>query len=1124
MAPESTATAEVVPDGTDAADSPAPPPRRQAGAGTGTGNGAGALRATPDRDIAALCDRFETITRHLERVLESTLEEPAETAAVRPAKARRTMPDASSLDRVIAEIAERQRALDGGGPPVPSMFAPVLPAEQADGAEPPLDLSRLEAQLKAITLQLETLRSPCRAEELVSELREELREIGRAVHDQVPRNAFEALETEVRALAERLDATRGAGPDAATLAPIEQGLAEVREAVASLAPVELAGSINTLFHKIDQVSTEGFDPTVVQQLEEAVGTLRGIVAQVASGDVLAALVQEVRGLAEKVERHVPAGEPVEPAVLANLERQISGIAETLARGAPVAEGPPMAVPMPAPLPEPRPIEPLMASLVEKLERFDLMAPRDDEAVFRPLEARLTDLGDKIEKIVGTDPAAIAQIEERIIALADKLERLEGFSREHPEVGPIEGRLAQLVEKIEASESRLEMLPALERGMAELLAHVEGLQKARTETPSVEPVLKALARDVEGIRLTQEDSDRRTRESLEAAHGTIGRVVDRLAAIETDLRSARTSEPRTSEARAPEPRAPEARAPVPPPTDRRPAGELLRANLGAPLRPDEAPATAGVAGPALSAEARSPDPRTGDARTGDARAAEARPGDTRLPPDAPIEPGSGPPWFRGGRSAADRIAASQAALGSAAAEPAAGARPNFIMAARRAAQAASEQQAQAQAAAGIAPDGNARSRKLSDRVKSLFVTTSVIVIGLALLPIGVATLSGSGGGSSVQVAGNRAPQPQAPATVPAATASADPAAASAPALVPPSDLAAIERKIASASPSAKALLERHFGRAGQAEPTQQATTAPPAPYLDVTGSLPAHPGVAAATPLAAPPAGAGTDMDEDDAAAEDAQANGSTADGSAALVTAEPWPDALPQGISSRALAAGVVARDPAAAFEIGMRYAEGRGVPVDLPAAASWFGRAAAQGLAPAAFRLGSLYEKGRGVKKDLSEARRLYLAAAERGNANAMHNIAVLYAEGIDGRPDFAKAAEWFVKAARYGVADSQFNLAILYARGIGVQANLAEAYKWFAIAAQNGDRDAGRKRDEVGAKLDQQSLTAARLAAQTFVAMSPPEGAMTVKPPPGGWEDATAGEGKTKPRRAPHAQSARL
>ena len=189
-----------------------------------------------------------------------------------------------------------------------------------------------------------------------------------------------------------------------------------------------------------------------------------------------------------------------------------------------------------------------------------------------------------------------------------------------------------------------------------------------------------------------------------------------------------------------------------------------------------------------------------------------------------------------------------------------------------------------------------------------------------------------------------------------------------------------------------------------------------------------------------------------------------------------------------------------------MRYSEGRGVTANMELAAQWFDRAARQGLPPALYRLGSLYEKGQGVKKDLNKARQLYLLAADKGNAKAIHNLAVLYAEGIDGKPDYTVAGQWFRKAALRGVADSQYNLGILYARGIGVDQNLAESYKWFALAASQGDQDAGKKRDDVAARLDQQSLVAAKLAVQTFAAEPPPDEAMNVKAPAGGWDRAVS------------------
>ena len=198
--------------------------------------------------------------------------------------------------------------------------------------------------------------------------------------------------------------------------------------------------------------------------------------------------------------------------------------------------------------------------------------------------------------------------------------------------------------------------------------------------------------------------------------------------------------------------------------------------------------------------------------------------------------------------------------------------------------------------------------------------------------------------------------------------------------------------------------------------------------------------------------------------------------------------------------------DSAAAYEVAVRYAEGRGVPVNLEEAARWFERAASNGLAPAQFRYASLLEKGQGVKKDLTAARRLYLAAAAKGNAKAMHNLAVLYAEGIEGKPDYAAAAQWFRKAAQRGIADSQYNLGVLCARGLGSEKNFAESYQWFALAAAQGDKEAAKKRDEIASQLEADALAAAQHAVKSFAAEPQPAEANIVPEPAGGWDHATA------------------
>jgi localization factor PodJL len=224
----------------------------------------------------------------------------------------------------------------------------------------------------------------------------------------------------------------------------------------------------------------------------------------------------------------------------------------------------------------------------------------------------------------------------------------------------------------------------------------------------------------------------------------------------------------------------------------------------------------------------------------------------------------------------------------------------------------------------------------------------------------------------------------------------------------------------------------------------------------------------------------------------------------------------PAAIGSNSLRRAAAGGDPAAQYEIAVRYSEGNHVPQDYRKAAAWYQKAAAQGLAPAQYRLGTFYEKGRGVPLDKAAARIWYERAAEKGNRKAMHNLAVIYANGGAGRPDFAKAALWFRKAAELGLTDSQFNLAILNERGLGTPKDPAEAYRWFAIAARGGDKEAVNRQLKLEQSMAPQLLVKAKLAAQTWDATPMVGRANKVKTPPGGWDKVS----RTAPPAPPSRQ----
>jgi localization factor PodJL len=221
------------------------------------------------------------------------------------------------------------------------------------------------------------------------------------------------------------------------------------------------------------------------------------------------------------------------------------------------------------------------------------------------------------------------------------------------------------------------------------------------------------------------------------------------------------------------------------------------------------------------------------------------------------------------------------------------------------------------------------------------------------------------------------------------------------------------------------------------------------------------------------------------------------------------PAALPQGLRDAAAAGNLGAQ-----FELGLRLIEGRGVAQDPHGAAQWFELAAAHDLPIAQYRLGALYEKGVGVTRDPQLAISWYTKAATAGNARAMHNLAVMNAEAaVGGKPDYAEAAHWFRKAGELGVRDSQFNLGILCARGLGVPQDLTQAWVWFSLAAQQGDADAGKKRDEVAAKMDAKALVAAAKALAAFQLATPAPAANEAPAPAGGWDAKGAAQASPAP-----------
>jgi len=203
-----------------------------------------------------------------------------------------------------------------------------------------------------------------------------------------------------------------------------------------------------------------------------------------------------------------------------------------------------------------------------------------------------------------------------------------------------------------------------------------------------------------------------------------------------------------------------------------------------------------------------------------------------------------------------------------------------------------------------------------------------------------------------------------------------------------------------------------------------------------------------------------------------------------------------------------------AQFDLGVLYAQGKGVPRDLTEAANWYRKAAGQGNAQAEFALGQMYSRGWGVPRDEADAARWmemannpesdgpptdwasvegygierdqkqaaywYQLAAERGHAEAQYNLARLYATGQGVPRDQEQALRWVRAAASQGYAPAQARFGMRYASGSGIAQDHRLAYFWLTLAFLHGEKSQEKLRAAEAAKLSPEVVAATEQSAQ--------------------------------------------
>ena len=1024
------------------------------------------IRETPD--VLDIHQRLDSITRQIEQISRPA---PHSEALRNDAVRGESAVVARQLNEAISRLDARL-----------SQISNPMPTKPAKLVDDQLDLvERAAAQVYRPSPPI----SPASLDVAVAEIAARQSELDSAPLFLPPRSAppmvpatpagpdFSALERHLIQITSQIEALQHPDGIEQSIAAFRGELAEIRHAITEAMPRQAIESIENevraLSRRIDDTRQSGIDDSALAGIERALGEIREVLRSLTPAEQLAGYDDAIRNLGAKLDLILRASE--DPATVHKLESAIAALRAIVSN---IASNDALA----------RLSDDVhtLSSKVDQLARSE--GPSDS---FTILEQRIAALALTLESREQPRPSESSeQLEGAVRALSDRLDRMPVGSDNASAFAHLEQRVSYLLERLEAStDHRAGNLGRVEDGLQEILRQLESQQArfaavAESSRPPAEPadsgVIDIVKRELSDIRFSQTEAGRHTQESLEAVHSTLGHVVDRLAVIEGDLRTVRA-----------QPVAPQAETPPAPPSAPAATPAIALAPHPKPELPNPAASqshfataprvfqAAPIQLPALAAAAPRAISEILDQHAAPPRAT-IEPG---LPPDHPLEPGTRP----SGRvpSPSERIAASESAIS----EITAGTREpsstsNFIAAARRAAQAAAAAPPVDKPARGPLKDPARDKAKVTSavtsKIRSVLVGASVVIIVLGTFKLAMTLLDGGSVPALPATEGSSEQTPSIPGPAEDAARPAAPAPVM-PSMTSPTPIG--RQSFNSSAPNAS------DGTApAEILPNAAIPSASPLSASDITGSVP----IAQVAPSS-----------------------------HKLTMVQVPPTERLPDAIGGPVLRTAALKGDPAAAYEIGLRFAEGKGVASNLDEAAKWYDRAAQAGVVPAVFRLGTFYEKGLSVKKDIDIARRYYMQAAERGNAKAMHNLAVLDADGGGKGANYKDASYWFRKAADRGVADSQFNLGILYARGIGVEQNLAESFKWFSLAAAQGDADSIRKRDDIAKRLDAQSLAAAKLAIQTFTPEPQPDDAINVAGPAGGWDSSPTQAGAAKPAAKP-------
>src|SRR6185436_16756228 len=255
-----------------------------------------------------------------------------------------------------------------------------------------------------------------------------------------------------------------------------------------------------LAERVDRTRQAGADGAALGSLERELAEVRNALRSLTPAENLGGFEDAVRALSHKIDQlaasgQAPQGDPMAFKQLEQAVVSLRGVVSNVASDGALSQ---------------------LAAEVRGLgAQFERATAESSTEALAKLEARIASL-------MESGRAVPPELEGSIRSLSERLDRMQLSQGDQLALGALEDRIAKLSEKLDASDSRLGHLDAIERGLADLLVYLEEMRNSGPRSlraPPTEPTPAPAAPTRPAPANSRGISGRRTRSPYPPAYQT-----------------------------------------------------------------------------------------------------------------------------------------------------------------------------------------------------------------------------------------------------------------------------------------------------------------------------------------------------------------------------------------------------------------------------------------------------------------------------------------------------------------------------------------------------------------------------------------------------------------------------